>query len=92
MSLLLQYLMLQVIVGSLHCQATLSGYNFSLVYRAGGKTQDADALSRLPSTDKETLFNDVIKVISQAVLVSCEEAPGYPNQRPISKNHCQNLV
>ena len=29
----------------------------------------------MPSTDKETLFNDVIKTISQAVLVSCEEAP-----------------
>ena len=55
--------------------AALSGYNFSLVYRAGRKNQDADALSCLPSTDKETLFNDVIKAISQAVLVSCEEAP-----------------
>ena len=55
--------------------AALSGYNFSLVYRAGRKNQDADALSRLPSTDKETLFNDVIKAISQAVLVSCEKAP-----------------
>ena len=40
--------------------AALSGYNFPLVYRAGRKNQDADALSRLPSTDKETLFNDVI--------------------------------
>ena len=55
--------------------AALSGYNFYLVYRAGRKTQDADALSRLLSTDKETLFNDAIKVISQAVLVSCDEAP-----------------
>ena len=46
-----------------------------MVYRAGRNNQDADALSRLPSTDKETLFNDVIKAISQAVLDSCEEAP-----------------
>lgn len=55
--------------------AALSGYNFSLVYRAGRKNQDADALSRLPSPDKETMFNDVIKAICQAVLVSSEEAP-----------------
>ena len=45
-----------------------------MVYRAGRKNQDADALSCLPSTDKETLFNDVIKAIFQAVLVSCDEA------------------
>ena len=55
--------------------AALSGYNFSLVYRAGRKNQNADALSPLPYTNKETLFNDVIKAISQAVLVSGEEAP-----------------
>ena len=58
--------------------AALSGYNFSLVYRAGRKTKmlmvlDVYLLS--PSTDEETLFNDSIKAISQAVLVSCEEAP-----------------
>ena len=36
--------------------AALSSYNFSLVYRAGRINNDADALSRLPSTNKETLF------------------------------------
>ena len=55
--------------------AALSSYNFSLVYRAGRINNDADALSRLPSTNKETLFNDVIKAICHAALVSVEEAP-----------------
>ena len=36
--------------------AALSSYNFSLVYRAGTINNDADALSRLPSTNKETLL------------------------------------
>ena len=43
--------------------AALSSYNFSLVYRAERINNDADALSRLPSTDKETLFNDVIRAV-----------------------------
>ena len=55
--------------------AALSSYNFSLVYRAGKVNKDADALSRLPSSNKETLFNDVIKAICHAALVSVEEAP-----------------
>ena len=59
-----------------HCWlAALSSYNFSLVYRAGRINNDADALSRLPSTNKEMLFNDVIKAICHAALVSVEEAP-----------------
>ena len=33
-----------------------------------------DALSRLPSTNKETLINDVIKALYHAALVSTEEA------------------
>ena len=55
--------------------AALSSYNFSLVYRAGRINNDADALSHLHSTNKETLFNDVIKAICHAALVSVEEAP-----------------
>ena len=55
--------------------AALSSYNFSLVYRAGRINNDADALSRLPSTNKKTLFNDVTKAICLAALVSVEEAP-----------------
>ena len=55
--------------------AALLSYIFSLVYRAGRINNDADALSRLPSTNKETLFNDVIKAICHAALVSVEEAP-----------------
>ena len=34
-----------------HWLAALSDYNFSLVYRAGWKNNDADALSRLPSAN-----------------------------------------
>ena len=55
--------------------AALSGFNFKLVYRAGKKNQDADALSRLHSIDKEVLFNDVIKAICQGVLASKENIP-----------------
>ena len=55
--------------------AALSSYDFSLIYRSGRKNLDADALSRLPANNKETLFNDVIKAICQGVLASCEEAP-----------------
>ena len=55
--------------------AALSSYNCSFVYWAGRINNDADALSRLPSTNKETFFNDVIKAICQAALVSVEEAP-----------------
>ncbi|MCG8094292.1 MAG: DDE-type integrase/transposase/recombinase [Candidatus Thiodiazotropha endolucinida] len=55
--------------------AALSSYNFKLIYRSGKKNQDADALSRLPSTDKGVLFNDAIKAICQAVLAPPEEAP-----------------
>ena len=55
--------------------AALSSYNFSLVYRAGRINNDADALSHLPSTNKETLSNDIIKAICHAALVSVEEAP-----------------
>ena len=55
--------------------AALSGFNFKLVYRAGKKNQDADALSRLHSIDKEALFNDVIKAICQGVLASKENIP-----------------
>ena len=55
--------------------AALSSYDFSLVYRSGKKNADADALSRLPSQNKETLFNEVIKAICQGVLASREETP-----------------
>ena len=55
--------------------ASLSNYNFKLLYRSGRKNQDADALSTLPSEDKEVLFNDAIKAICQSVLASSEEAP-----------------
>ena len=55
--------------------AALSNYNFSLIYRSGRKNLDADALSRLPSDNKETLFNEVIKAICQGVLVTKEEVP-----------------
>ena len=55
--------------------ASLSNYNFKLRYRSGRKNQDADALSRLPSADKEVLFNDAIKAICQSVLASSEKAP-----------------
>ena len=55
--------------------ASLSNYNFKLLYRSGRKNQDADAMSRLPSTDKEVLFNDAIKAICQSVLASSEKAP-----------------
>ena len=55
--------------------ASLSNYNFKLLYRSGRKNQDADALSRLPSTDKEVLFNDAIKAICQSVLTSSDKAP-----------------
>ena len=41
-----------------------------------GINLDADELSRLPSNNKETLFNDIvdIKIICQEPLASCEEA------------------
>ena len=39
------------------------------------QNQDADALSRLHSIDKEVLFNDVIKAICQGVLASKENIP-----------------
>ena len=58
MSLLLLNLMPLAIVG-----LQLSQDNFSLVYRAERINNDADALSRLPSTDKETLFNDLIRAV-----------------------------
>ena len=35
--------------------AALSGYNFSLVCKAGRKNNDADALSRLPSAVKKVI-------------------------------------
>ena len=53
--------------------ASLSNYNFKLLYRSGRKNLDADALSRLPSTDKEVLFNDAI--ICQSALASWKNAP-----------------
>ena len=46
-----------------------------MVYRSGKKNTDADALSHLPSHNKETLFNEVRKAICQGVLASREEAP-----------------
>ena len=49
--------------------AALAGFNFKLVYRAGVKNQDTDALH---SIDKAVLFNDVIKAICQGVLASKE--------------------
>ena len=54
--------------------ASLSNNNFKLLYRSRRKNQDADALSRLPSADKEVLFNDAIKAICQLVLASSEKA------------------
>ena len=48
----------------------LSNYIFSLIYRSGRKYLDDDALSRLPSDNKETLFNGVIKAICQGVLAT----------------------
>ena len=53
--------------------AALSSYNFFLVYRSGKENLHADALSRLPSSNKETLFNEAIKAICQGVLASNEE-------------------
>ena len=53
----------------------LLNYNFSLIYRLGRKNLDADALRRLPSDNKETLFIEVIKAICQGVLVTKEEVP-----------------
>ena len=55
--------------------AALSNNNFSLIYRSGRKNLDADALSCLPSDNKETLFIEVIKAICQGVLVTKEEVP-----------------
>ena len=55
--------------------ASLSNYNFKLLYRSGRKNQDADALSRFPSADKEVLFNGAIKAIRQSVLASSDKAP-----------------
>ena len=55
--------------------ASLSNYNFKLLYRSGRNNQDADALSRLPSAGKGVLFNDAIKAICQSVLASSEKAP-----------------
>ena len=54
--------------------ASLSNYNFKLLYRSERKNQYADALSRLPSADIDVLFNDVIKAICQSVLASSEKA------------------
>ena len=54
-----------------HWFVALSSYNVSLVYRA----ERINRLSRLQSTNKETLFNDVIRAICHAALyVSIEEA------------------
>ena len=55
--------------------ALLPNYNFKLLYRSVRKYQDAGALSRLPSADKEVLLNDAIKAICQSVLASSEKAP-----------------
>ena len=49
--------------------AALSAYNFSIKYRTGGSSADADGLSRLPGCKRdelETISNDSIKAISKA--------------------------
>ena len=49
--------------------AALSAYNFSIKYRTGGSSADADGLSRLPGCKRdelETISNDSIKAISEA--------------------------
>ena len=50
--------------------AALSNYNFDIVYRSGKKNADADALSRRPQESTRTVDKDVIKVISQSILLT----------------------
>ena len=51
--------------------ASLSNFNFKLVYKSGKSNRDADGLSRRPTE----VFPDVIKALTSAVLVEREELP-----------------
>lgn len=56
--------------------ASLANYNFSIQYRSGKTNTDADALSRLPSSDtRNVVFADVVKALCLGSLVSPAEAP-----------------
>ncbi|KAL5011209.1 hypothetical protein ScPMuIL_011709, partial [Solemya velum] len=52
--------------------ASLSNYNFKLIYRSGRCNQDADGLSRRPQQMQE-MFPEVVKALSHAALVQKEE-------------------
>lgn len=54
--------------------ASLSNYNFKLVYRAGRLNGDADGLSRRPY-QLEEVFPDVVRAVSCACLTTREELP-----------------
>lgn len=55
--------------------ASLSNYEFKIVYRSGKMNADADGLSRRPQSNHQELFHDVVRAISLAALAKTEEAP-----------------
>ncbi|KAL5004610.1 hypothetical protein ScPMuIL_018066, partial [Solemya velum] len=54
--------------------ASLSSYNFKLIYRSGKSNSDADGLSRRPYQAEE-VFPDVVQAVSHAALASKEVLP-----------------
>ena len=54
--------------------ASLSNYDFSIVYRTGKSNIDADALSRLPSDCKE-VFSDVVQAICKSIVLTPDTNP-----------------
>ena len=57
--------------------AALSNYNFDIKYRSGKKNADADGLSRMKEeeTEKNVIFPEVLKAVSQAVHVTAGNSP-----------------
>ncbi|MCG8030631.1 MAG: DDE-type integrase/transposase/recombinase, partial [Candidatus Thiodiazotropha taylori] len=56
--------------------AALSNYTFDIKYRSGKKNADADGLSRRNEEAKHNVvFPEVLKAISQAVLITAENCP-----------------
>ena len=55
--------------------AALSAYNFTLTYRCGTQNAHADGLSRIPVTEEECSFPEILRAITGAITVSTEEIP-----------------
>ena len=54
--------------------ASLSNFNFKLIYRSGKSNGDADGLSRRPQ-DTEEMFPDVVSAVCQALTVKRDNCP-----------------